>query len=42
MLAIELVYNAACEKRTDLPGDVILDLLDIRSRIQYLKECESE
>lgn len=42
LFAIELVNKAVCEKRSDLPGDVILDLLDIRSRIQYLKECECE
>jgi len=42
LLAIELVWNAACENRTDLNNDIIKDIADLRGKIQYLKEIDCE
>jgi hypothetical protein len=42
LFALDMVYQAACENRSDLPDDFIMLLVEIRSKLQYLKELECE
>jgi hypothetical protein len=42
LFAIELVWKAACEKRSDLPEDLLKELVNLRAKIQYLKEIDCE
>lgn len=42
LLAIELVIQAAIEKRSDLTKEMIINLLNMRSDIQYLFENDCE
>jgi hypothetical protein len=42
LFAIELVWKAACEKRSDLTEDILKDIGNLRSKIQYLKEIDCE
>jgi hypothetical protein len=42
LFAIEIVWKAACEKRSDLNDDILKDIAKLRAKIQYLKEIECE
>jgi len=42
LFAIEIVWKAACEKRSDLTEEIIKDIANLRAKIQYLKEIECE
>lgn len=41
-LAIQMCVQADCERRTDLPREVMNKIYNLRSDIQYLKEIDCE
>ncbi len=42
LLAISQVVNAAAEKRSDLPNELVAEIIKIRAKIQHLKELNCE
>jgi hypothetical protein len=40
--AIQMVVLAACERRTDIPREVMKKIYDLRSDLQYLEETDCE
>jgi metal-responsive CopG/Arc/MetJ family transcriptional regulator len=40
--AINMVYDAYCEKRSDLSNEIIREILKLRSKLQYFKEIDCE
>jgi hypothetical protein len=42
LLAIDLVIQASCERRSDLPNDLIKKINYLKADILYLKEIDCE
>lgn len=40
--AVQMVVQADCERRTDIPRDILKKIYEIRSDLQYLKEIDCE
>ncbi len=40
--ALEMVINAHCEKRSDIPAEIMIKIAYLRNDLQYLKEIDCE